>query len=151
MRRAFLLRSVARVLGGNMVVHDAAYMWARHRWMMPFAGAAFAAVALLAPIAGINEGGTRIALGLAAAGVAVMASTEYRVVAQTDGGIVLLEASKIRQVATDLRLRLEKDDPFQSVGGTVLAADWQVGEYRYTVPRSSEQAMQRMAATRPTD
>jgi len=145
-RRAFLLNSVSRVLGAGTVVHDAAYMWTRHRWMVPYGAVAFAAVVMFAPIAAIDEWPTRIAIGFAAAGVAVMATTEYRIVAQTNHGLVLMRASKIRQVATVFEEELPADTELAPVGGTLLAADWQVGDQRYTVTRSSEQAMQRMAA-----
>lgn len=148
MRRAVLLRSVGRILGGDAAIHDAAYMWTRHRWMIPYASTVFAAIALLAPIVGIEDWPTRIVIGLAGASVAVMATTEYRVLAQTADDFVLLDASRIRQVATAPRDTLDADDVLEPVGGTMLAADWQVAEHRYTVPRSSEQAMQRMYANR---
>ncbi len=151
MRRAFLLNSVGRVLGVGAVVRDAAYVWTRHRWMVPYGIAAFAAVAFFAPIGGIEDWPTRIAVGAAAAAVAITATTEYRVVAQTDDGVILLKASKIRQVATELQQELPPDATMEPVGGTMLAADWQVGDHRYTVPRSSEQAMNRMATARQAD
>lgn len=151
MRRAALIRSITGVLGDQVAVRDAAYMWTRHKWMVPYSSAVFGAVVLLAPIAGIEDWPTRIVFGLAGGAVAVMATTEYWVVAQTDDGFATLEASKIRQVARRLHSHLPRDVELAPVGGTILAADWQVGERRYTVPRSSEQAMQRMAATRSAD
>jgi hypothetical protein len=72
-------------------------------------------------------------------------------VAQTDDGVLLLKASKIRQVATELQEELPPDAAMEAVGGTMLAADWQVGAHRYTVSRSSEQAMNRMATARQAD
>jgi hypothetical protein len=138
-------------VGAGTVVRDAAYMWTRHRWMVPYGGTVFAAVVLFAPIGGMEDWPTRIAIGAAAAGVAVTATTEYRVVAQTDDGVLLLKASKIRQVATELQEELPPDAAMEAVGGTMLAADWQVGAHRYTVSRSSEQAMNRMATARQAD
>ncbi len=146
MRRAVLLRSVIRVMRTDTVVHDAAYMWTRHRWAMPFGALVLAAAVLLAPVVGIEDWPTRVVIGLAVASVAVLAATDYRVVAQTGDGIVLLRASKIRQVATGFVETLPPDAQLVQVGGTILAADWQVGDRRYTVARSSEQAMNRMAA-----
>ncbi|MEA2001842.1 MAG: hypothetical protein U9N84_08170 [Actinomycetota bacterium] len=151
MRRAVLLRSISRVLGAGTVVRDGAYMWARHRWMVPYGATAFGAVAFFAPIGGIDDWPTRIAVGAAAAAVAITATTEYRVLAQTDDGVILLKASKIRQVATEVQEELPADATMEPVGGTVLAADWQVGAHRYTVPRSSEQAMNRIAAAQQAD
>ena len=148
MRRAVLLRSVQRVLGENVTVRDAAYAWSRHRWVVPFGAVVFAAIAFLAPVAGIEDWPTRIVLGLAGVGVAVMATTDYRVVAETDRGIRVLKASRIRQVAIADGEGVPEGVVIEPLGGTIIAADWQVGPHRYTVPRSSEQAMERMAAGR---
>ncbi len=145
MRRAVLLRSVQRVLGGDSEVRDAAYVWSRHRWIVPFATLVFAAIVLLAPVAGVEEWPSRIVIGLAGVGVAFLATTDYRVVAETRTGIVVLKVSRIRQVAIEFRENLARDADLRPVGGTVLATDWMVGDHRYTVPRSSEQAMERMA------
>lgn len=119
--------------------------------MVPYSVLVFGAVVLLAPVFGIDDWPTRTVIGLATGGVAVMATSEYRVLAETEDGLVLLKASKIRQVATELRERLPDDTTMAPVGGTVLAADWDVGGHTYTVARSSEQAMNRMAATRLPD
>ncbi len=145
MRRAVLLRSASRALDGADV-YDAAYMWARHRWALPFSAVVFGAVAMLAPLAGIDDWPTRVVIGAAAVAVAFAAATDYRVVAQTERGLVLLAASRIRQVATAVVAWLPPDAELAPVGGTLLAKDWQVGDRRYTVARSSDQAMQRMAA-----
>lgn len=148
MRRAVLFRSVQRLLGEDDVVIEAAYMWSRHRLMMPFAAVVFAAVALLAPIANIDDWPTRIVIAAAAVAVAVTASTDYSVLAQTGEGTHLFDASKIRQVATRHRARLETRESLAPVGGSGLTTDWQVGDRTYTVPRSSEQAISRIAAER---
>lgn len=146
MRRDVLLRSVARLLADGADVTDAAYMWRRHRWVVPFTAATFAAVVLLAENVGWTDWPTRIALGFAASAVAVAASTDYRVLAETASGPVLCKASRIRQAALSVLERVDADAPIEPVGGTVIATDWRVGDEIYTVPRSSEQAMQRIAA-----
>ena len=125
---------------------EAAYMWARHRWMVPYAAAAFLVVAGLAEFVGWDTWSARLGLGAAAAGVAVLATSDYRVLAQTAGGLVLLRASRIRQTATGLLDRLSPGVTIEQVGGTILAADWKVGDRRYSVPRSSEEPMRRIAA-----
>lgn len=150
MRRNFLLRSITRILGDEVTVHDAAYMWSRHRWMVPYAAIAFAGVVLFAPVAGIDDWPTRIVIGAAAVAVAVTATTEYWVLALSDKGLHLLAASKIRQVAVRHHENLDADTPVVPVGGTGLTTDWAVGDRRYTVPRSSEQAMGRMATSQST-
>jgi len=127
-------------------VRDAAYAWSRHRWVVPFGAGVFVVIAFFAPVAGINDWPTRIVLGLAGVGVAVMATTDYWVVAETERGIRVLKASRIRQVAIADGEAVPEGAVMEPVGGTIIAADWQVGSHRYTIPRSSEQAMERMAA-----
>lgn len=148
MRRAVLLRSVQRVLGDGITVKDAAFAWSRHRWITPFGTLVFGAIVFLAPIGGIDDWPTRLVLGLAGVGVAVMATTNYRVVADTDAGMYLLKGSRIRQVAIAGGDRVDEHAELKPVGGTMIATDWKVGEHVFTVPRSSEQAMQRMAVGR---
>ena len=148
MRRAVLLRSVREALGGRAEVRDAAYMWSRHRWVIPYAAVVFAVLVWLAPIGGVDDWPTRIVIGLAGLGIAVNASSNYRVLAETNEGLVILKASRIRQVATGKLENLASRTELKPVGGTMLAADWQVGDNVYTVARSSEQAMERMADRR---
>ena len=124
---------------------DAAYMWSRHRHLFPFAAGAFIAVVIVADWAGTEDWPTRIVLGAAGVAVAVAATTEYKILAQTTSGFVLMQASRVRQVATALVKELPNDVNVRQVGGTILAADWEVDEVVYTVPRSSEQAISRMA------
>lgn len=146
MRRAVLLRSVSRVLGEHVSVREAAYMWNRHRWLLPYGAVVFVVLMWLAPIAGIDDWPTRIVIGLAGTAIAVNASSNYRVLAETDSGMFILQASRIRQVATGQPEQLGSDVALEPVGGTLLATDWRVGDEVYTVARSSEQAMERMAA-----
>lgn len=145
MRKAYLLRSIARLLDDGTDVVEAVYMWKRHRLMFPFGIVSFVGMVVVAEWAGWDEWATRIVIGLAAVAVAVAASTDYRVLAQTSDGLFLLQASRIRQIATRLLEMLPPDATIRPVGGTVLAADWEVAESVYTVPRSSEQAISRIA------
>ena len=59
--------------------------------------------------------------------------------------MILLQASRIRQAATRMIEKLPADVAIEPVGGTVLAADWEIAGSVYTVPRSSEQAINRIA------
>lgn len=145
MRRAVLLRSVARFLDEGVELVDAAYMWTRHRWMVPYAVIAAVAVYFASEWAGFTETPTRVALGFAAGAIAVNATTEYRVLARTSRDVLLLKGSRIRQYATGVLDRLPGSVEIHAVGGTVIATDWQVGDRVYTVPKSSEQAIERIA------
>lgn len=106
---------------------------------------------LLAPVFGIDDWPTRIVIGLGGMGVGITATTDYAVVAETGKGLFLMKASRIRQVAVAIQEKLARDGALQRVGGTVLASDWQIGSRRYTVARSSEDAMERMALRRGKD
>lgn len=125
---------------------EAAYMWRRHRLMVPFVAGSFLATVLVAGWVGWDDWPTRLAIGLAVAAVAVAASTDYRVLALTSVGLVLLKASRIRQAATGMLERLAPDVTIERLGGTVLATDWEVAGSVYTVSRSSEEAVARISA-----
>jgi len=144
-RKAYLFRSIARLLDDGTDVVEAVYMWRRHRLMFPFGIVSFVGMVVVAELGGWDEWATRIVIGLAAVAVAVAASTDYRVLAQTSDGLFLLQASRIRQVATRLLEKLPPETTIGPVGGTILAADWEVAGWVYTVPRSSEQAISRIA------
>ena len=147
MRKAVLFRSVAQVLGNDEPVVEAVYMWSRHRYMLPYAAIGFLALFWVAELAGFDELAGQVAIGFGGVAVAVAATTDYRVLAETTGGMYLLRASRIRQVALELIERLSDGVTIEQVGGTVLATDWQVGENRYTVTRSGESSMGRMATS----
>ena len=145
MRRATLLRSVARFVDAGTELHDAAFMWTRHRWMIPYAVVAALAVYAASEWAGFTETPTRVALAFAAGAIAVNATTDYRVIARTSRGLLMLKASRIRQYAVALIERLPPSTRIEPVGGTVFATDWQVGDAVFTVPKSSESAIHRIA------
>ena len=142
MRKAVLFNSIVRFLEEGEDVIAAAYIWKRHRLFVPFAAVSMAGVMWVAAWAGWEDWPTRFAFGAAGAAIAVMATTEYRVLARTSRGIVLLRASRIRQFAKEMMKRLDHRITLEPVGGTLLATDWQVDDLVYTVPKSSERAMQ---------
>lgn len=120
-------------------------MWSRHRWMIPYAAVTALAVFFTSEWAGFTDVSTRVALGFAAGAVAVNATTDYRVVARTTKGLVLLRGSRIRQHAVAVISRLPKNTKIEPIGGSVLATDWTVGEAVFTVPKSHERALERIA------
>ncbi len=145
MRKAALFRSVRRFLDEDTDLIDAVYLWRRHRLVVPFAVAVFIGMLLIAGWVGWDDWATRIVLGLAATALAVTASTEYRILADTSHGTFLLQASRIRQVAIAMAEQLPSDARIDRVGGTIVASDWEVDGSLYTAPKSSEQAMARIA------
>ncbi len=146
MRKAILFRSINRALDSDERVIEAVYMWARHRWMVPYAIVAFVALFIVADLVGFAEVSAQVALGIAGAAVAVAATTEYRIVAWTERGFYLLKASRIRRFATGLIDRLPDDTEMTPVESNVIATDWEIGQRRYTLTKSNEQAMQRIAS-----
>jgi hypothetical protein len=144
-RRTTLFRSITRFLDDGVTLEDAAFMWSRHRWMIPYALVAGSAVFFAAGWVGFDGVATRTAVGFAAGAVAVNATTDYRVLALTSRGLLLLKASRIRQYATAVLEPLPDSTTVVAVGGTVLATDWRVGDEVYTVPRSSGRAIERIA------
>ncbi len=120
-------------------------MWNRHRLMLPFALGAAVLLAILGVAVGFDSAGSLIALGLAAAGVAAMATTEYRVLALTSRGLVVLRGSRVRQAAVERLDRLPKTSAVKLVGSQFLMTEWQVGDRTFFVPKSSESAMTRIS------
>lgn len=123
-------------------------MWQRHRLMIPYAAAAFVTLVAVAVAVGFDDWATRIALGAGGSAIAVAATTDYRVLAATSRGLVLFRASRIRQWAVEPIETLDAEAEIMPIGGFMFAADWKVGPFVYTVPRSSEQAIGRIAAAR---
>jgi len=145
MRRVVLLRSVQKLLRDDEHVVEAAYLWSRHRLLLPFALGAFVLVAVVAALVGFGGWAAPVGLGLAGAAVAAMATTEYRVLAQTDRGFMLCRGSRVRQAATGLIERLPDDLELSLVGNQMVLTEWTVGDRRFSAPKASEQALVRMA------
>lgn len=143
MRRAVLWNSMLRIVtavdGEPGELRQAAYVWARHRLMLPFAAAAFVALVIVGYLAGFETWAARIGLGVAGAAVAVNATTEYRVLGLTEKRIVVARASRVRQKATNLVKILPLDVRWERAGGgTIVSSNWHVGEAIYTAPKVSE-------------
>lgn len=147
MRKRVLLASVQKRLPNGQQALLAAYLWTRHRWMVPFAVLAFVALLLVATVAGFETWASRIGIGLAGAAVAGSATTEYRILAKTDRGFALLRCSRIRQYATELLEQLPPSTTLEKRGGTMLTTEWAVDGQVYTVAKSSEPAMSAMAGS----
>ncbi len=124
----------------------AAFMWRRHRWAEIYSLLAFAVLVLVAALAGFDTWLTRVAVGVAGGAIAGSAATDYRVLAKTSDGLVLFRASKVRQYAVELQERLDAKTSLQRVGGTMLAAEWQVGQRSFSVAKSSEGSMAAIAS-----
>lgn len=120
-------------------------MWHRHRLMLPFVFGAAILLVIVGVAVGFDSAGSLIALGLAAAGVAAMATTEYRVLALTSNGLVLLRGSRVRQAAIERLDRLPKHSTVSLVGSQFLLTEWQVGDRTFSVPKASEGAMTRIS------
>lgn len=115
--------------------------------MVPFALAALAALTIVAWVLDFPTWSARLAIGAAGAAIAVNATTEYRVLGLSDRRILVCRASRIRQKATDLHGDLPLESTFErQPGGTLVTSTWKVGDAVYTVPRSSQIAIEDMRA-----
>ncbi len=128
---------------------QAAYVWSRHRLMVPFAAAAFVALAAVAWWAELPTWSARIAVGAAGAAVAVNATTDYRVIGLSDERLIVAQASRIRQVARSILHDLPLTAPVSpEAGGGFVTTTWKVGDAMYTVPRASQIAMEDIRASK---
>lgn len=113
---------------------------------MLYAVAAFVALVVVAATAGFEQWPSRIGVGIAGAAIAVTATTDYRVLAHTDRGLVLLVGGRVRQVAKRVIRDLPADVTIEIVRDTMLTTDWKIEGVEYTVPKSSQRAVERIAA-----
>ncbi len=134
-----------RRLDDGEELYAAAYMWNRHRLFLHYSAGAFLALLLGSEFIGFEAWGPRVAIGVAGAAVAGMATTNYRVLARTSQGYVLFRASKIRQYAVAVLQRWPEQIELSRVGNSLVVSDWQIENLRYSVPRSFEQSMLAMS------
>jgi len=113
--------------------------------MVPYVLAAFVGLVIVAFVAGVDQWSGRVALGLAGAAVAAAATTDYRILASTSSGLVMLQSSRIRQVARKLVSRPGTDIEIEPVGQNLVMTDWLVDGDRYTVMKRFQLAMTAIA------
>ncbi len=145
MRERMLRASVIRVLGDEEKPREVVHMWAPHRLSLAYAAAAGFAMFALAWVLQVSTVGGRVALGFAAASIAAIATNDYRVLARTNRGLVLLRSSRIRQRATAIETRLARDASIEPVGENLVITDWMVAGRRYHVMKRFQRAMSSMS------
>lgn len=141
MRDNVLNSSVRSLLPKDEQLIALVHMWSRHRLMFPFLAAAFVGLLVVTIVAGFEGWSSRIGLALAGAAVASMATTEYRVLAHTGRGLVLLRSSRVRQKATEVIDYLPDDTQVEPVGTNLVITDWRVGDQTYSVMRRHQSSM----------
>lgn len=141
MRDRVLYNSVRALLRDDERISHVAHMWTRHRLVLPYAALAFAALLVLGIVVGIEQWNSRIGLAVAGAAIAAMATTEYRVLALTTDGLVLLRGSRVRQRATELIKRLPDSTDVEPVGSNLVITDWSVETTVYSVMKRHQSAM----------
>ena len=141
MRDRVLHNSVRALLADTDRVLHLVHMWSRHRWLLPFAALAFGGMLVVALLAGVDQWSGRIGLALAGAAVAAMATTEYRVLAWTSDGLVLLRSSRVRQKALGVIGPLPASTRVEPVGSNLVITDWTVGDTVYSVMKRHQAAM----------
>lgn len=141
MRDRVLHNSVRAQLPDTDRILHLVHMWSRHRWLLPYAALAFGGMLIVALLVGVEQWGGRIGLALAAAATAAMATTEYRVLALTSDGLVLLRSSRVRQKAVAIIGRLPASTRVEPVGSNLVITDWSVGDTVYSVMKRHQAAM----------
>jgi hypothetical protein len=122
-------------------------MWRHRPWMIAWASLAAAVPFVALSLLGFGSMSSRVGVVLAVALLTTVAATDYRVVAQTVGPRnYLFRASRIRQVAVELLGDLSPNAEMEVVSTNLVLTDWLVDGERYTVPKSSQAAMSRLAA-----
>lgn len=144
MRRQILIKSVQRFVP-DARPDDVVYMWKRHPWMFGYSMLAGVAMLILVTVLGFEAWTSRLGIAGCAAVVAGVAATEYRILVATPSRRVLLQASRIRQVATGFVCDVPASTPIEPVGSNLVLTDWKVGDERYTVPKRSEASMTRIS------
>ncbi|MEM9033671.1 MAG: hypothetical protein AAGA99_01320 [Actinomycetota bacterium] len=150
MRNQILAASVARLLPRGSELTEVAVMWQRHRYMFPFGAFAALIVGSGAGLVGFSLSSS-VGLAAAAAAVAATATTEYRVLAWTTDRLHLLRGSRFRRAAVEYLEALPDRTPVELVGNQFVITEWRVGDHRFTVPKSSESAMTRIATGRAAE
>ncbi|MEM7093258.1 MAG: hypothetical protein AAF567_09670 [Actinomycetota bacterium] len=148
LRLTLLHRSIARQLPDGIRIGNVAMMFTRHRWFFPYCLAAGLVLFLVAAASGIAETPGRLAIAIAGAGVAALATTNYWVLAETDDDLVLLRSSRVRQRAIALVRSLDPGEVPEMVGSTVVTSDWRIDGTMYTVTKRWEAALREMSLPR---
>ncbi len=144
MRRRVLFRSVQRLLPTD-TVHAAAMLWGLHPHVVPITVAAVVGVSAVGAFVGA-EPATIVLVAIATGAATAGLTREYRVLALTDDGFVIMRGSTIRLQAREVLERLPYSIEFRKAGGSLLTTEWRVAGRTYTVRREWEKAMEQMAS-----
>jgi len=126
---------------------DAALLWVRRPWSYVYGSAIFAALLTGAVLAGFDTWTSRFGLAAIGASIAVVATTDYRILALTTDDLVMCRAGRLRQVARSIIDRPPMATEMFPIGGTMLTAEWKIGKVTYTVTKSSQQSLARISAS----
>lgn len=144
MRRNILVASVRRLLDPDEELLDAALMWVRHSFSYAYAALSFVALVIVSILSGFESWPFRLGIGAAGAAIAFTATTDYRVLALTTKGLVLMRAGRVRQVARSIIERPPSTITMEPVGGTLLTVDWLVDGVVYTLTKAGQNPIQRI-------
>ncbi len=128
-----LHRSVNRLLGADEAARRVVFMSTRHRLWLPFAVCSTGAFVGIAVLIGVEASASRVALGLLGGAIAVMATTEYRALAQTDDALVMLRCSRVRRRAKAIMKRLPRTTVIEPMASNVVTAEYRIDNIVYSV------------------
>ncbi len=141
-----LRSSVIRVLGEDEKPREVVHMWTAHRLAPAYAVVAGFGVFGLVTALSLSTWSGRFTLGIVAAAIGWMAANDYRILVQTNRGLVLLHSSRVRQRATKVDKRLARDAVIEPAGENLVISDWLVAGRRYHVMKRFQQSMASIAA-----
>ena len=148
MRNQVLIRSIRRLLGDDVVVHHVVSMWRRHHLAIPFCAGSFMLGFVVAALVDIQPISSQVAVGLAGLAVAAMATTDQRILVQTDDELVMLRSSRIRQYARAVVGPVPDDASIEVVSDNLVISDWMIGDQRFSMMKRAQRSMTHIATNR---
>ena len=109
----------------------------------------FAGLVVVATLVEVEGWPARMVLGVGGAAIAISATSRYWVLAGTTSGLVLFRGSRVRQQATELVERLRPSTRLDRVSGSMLTAEWAIGDRVFAASRSHDHELRQLAAGAP--
>jgi len=147
MRKRRLAATVHRFLSPGARVVAIAFMWRVHRAALPFGIGAAALTAAAGVLAGFDTASSVVAVSLAGVALAVVSSTDYRVLAMTDSQLVFMRGSRFREAATGIIDVLPLHVEIEIMSTNLVAGEWRIDQQRFMVAKRHQAAMRTIAST----
>ena len=77
-----------------------------------------------------------------------MATTDQRILVQTDDELVMLRSSRIRQYARAVVGPVPDDASIEVVSDNLVISDWMIGDQRFSMMKRAQRSMTHIATNR---